>query len=371
MVRVSRMDIKSLTKSDLETWLVEQGEKPYRAGQILKWLYQRGVTSFAEMSDVSLPLRTRLTQTFSIDRLSCVRTTQANDGTQKFLFALADSRYIESVLIPAEDRLTLCISSQVGCAMGCRFCATAQVRPLRDLTDTEIINQIWEVQQTLPAEQQLTNLVFMGMGEALANYDHVVKALQRITSEWGFNFSSRRVTVSTVGLVPQMHRLLQETNVNLTVSLTATTNEVRNSLMPINRRFPLEQLLDTCRTLPLSPRKRVTFAYTMLRGVNDSMEDARRLTRLLHGMRAKVNLIPFNPFPGSQFLPSPRSQINQFPQILLDKGIHATIRESRGQDAQAACGQLAAQLKTEADNKDREQYMAVVVSASPLDQPAR
>jgi 23S rRNA (adenine2503-C2)-methyltransferase len=336
------MDIKSLTKTDLETWLVKHGEKPYRAGQILKWVYQREATTFEEMSDLSLALRAKLAQAFSVNRLTCVRMTQASDSTQKFLFALEDDRHIESVLIPAEDRLTLCVSSQVGCAMGCRFCATAQVRPVRDLTTTEIINQIWEVQQTLLAEQNLTNIVFMGMGEALANYDHVVKALGILTADWGFNFSPRRVTVSTVGLVPQMHRLLAETNVNITVSLTATTNELRNSLMPINRRFPLEQLLAACRTLPMSPRKRVTFAYTMLKDVNDSNEDARRLTRLLHGLRAKVNLIPFNPFPGSPFLPTPRPQIDQFRQILLDKGIHATIRESRGQDAQAACGQLAA-----------------------------
>lgn len=345
------MDIKSLTKSDLETWLAEHGEKPYRAPQILKWVYQRGATTFDEMSDLSLALRTVLAQSFSVDRLPCARMTQANDGTRKFLFALADNRHIESVLIPAEDRLTLCISSQVGCAMGCRFCATAQVRPVRDLTAAEILNQIWEAQQTLSAEQKLTNLVFMGMGEALANYDQVVKALGVITADWGLNFSPRRVTVSTVGLVPQMHRLLAETNVNLTVSLTATTNELRNSLMPINRRFPLEQLLTACRTLPMSPRKRVTFAYTMLKDVNDSSEDARRLTRLLHGLRAKVNLIPFNPFPGSPFLSSPRPQIDQFRQILLDKGIHATIRESRGQDAQAACGQLAAFVALETQSE--------------------
>jgi len=336
------MDLKRLTKTDLEAWLVERGEKSYHAGQILKWVYQRGATSFAEMSDLSVALRTLLAQSFSLDRLACTKTTQAVDGTRKFLFALADGRHIESVLIPTEDRLTLCISSQVGCAMGCRFCATAQMRPVRDLTTAEILSQIWEVQQTLPVGQKLTNLVFMGMGEALANYDHVVNALGVITADWGLNFSPRRVTVSTVGLVPQMHRLLSETNVNLTVSLTATTNELRNSLMPINRRFPLEQLLATCRTLPLSPRKRVTFAYTMLKGVNDNNDDARRLARLLHGMRAKVNLIPFNPFPGAPFLPTPRPQIDQFRQILLDKGIHATIRESRGQDAQAACGQLAA-----------------------------
>jgi 23S rRNA (adenine2503-C2)-methyltransferase len=200
------------------------------------------------------------------------------------------------------------------------------------------------VQKALSSGERLTNLVFMGMGEALANYDQVVKALSIITSEWGFNISPRRVTVSTVGLVPQMKRLLEETNVNLTVSLTATTNHLRDDIMPINRRYPLEQLLDACRALPIAPRKRVTFAYTLLNNVNDSDEDARRLVKLLHGIRAKINLIPFNPFPGAQFTPTPRSRMNYFRQLLLDKGIHATIRESRGQDVQGACGQLAARF---------------------------
>ncbi len=336
------MDIKELTKADLETWMLEHGEKPFHARQVLKWLYQRGATSFAAMTDIATALRTRLAQEFVIQNLECVRTTSAADGTRKFLFALGDGRRIESVRIPMEDRLTLCVSSQVGCAMGCRFCATATVRPVRDLTAGEIVSQVWEVQQTLPPERRLTNLVFMGMGEPLANYEQLVKAIAIITAEWGCNFSPRRVTVSTVGLIPQMKRLLEETSVNLTVSLTATTNTLRDDLMPVNRRFPLEQLLDACRTLPIAPRKRVTFAYTMLKDVNDSEADAKRLTKLLQGFRLKVNLIPFNPFPGSEFEPSPRARIEYFRQALLDKGIMATIRESRGQDAQAACGQLAA-----------------------------
>ncbi|MBI3301939.1 MAG: 23S rRNA (adenine(2503)-C(2))-methyltransferase RlmN [Deltaproteobacteria bacterium] len=335
------MDIKEFTKAELEAWLLEKGEKPFRARQTLKWLYQRGAETFAEMTDLPSTLRTTLTQEFSIDRLTCVHLSPAADGTRKYLFALTDHRQIESVLIPAEDRLTLCLSSQVGCAMGCRFCATAQVRPVRDLTAGEIISQVWEAQRSLSAGERLTNLVFMGMGEPLANYDQLVKALTIATSEWGLNFSPRRVTVSTVGLVPQMRRLLEETNVNLTVSLTATTDRLRDELMPVNKRYPLEQLLDTCRTLPIAPRKRITFAYTMLKGVNDSDDAARRLTRLLHGLRAKVNLIPFNPFPGAPFLSTPRPQIDRFRQFLLDKGVHATVRESRGQDVQAACGQLA------------------------------
>jgi 23S rRNA (adenine2503-C2)-methyltransferase len=355
------MDIKEFTKTDLEAWFVERSEKPYRARQVLKWLYQRGVQTFAEMSDLPNPLRAILTQEFSIVRLSCVHVTPAADGTRKYLFALADQRHIESVLIPADDRRTLCISSQVGCAMGCRFCATAQVRPVRDMTAGEIVSQIWEVQRSLSPEEHLTNLVFMGMGEPLANYDHLVKALTIITSEWGFNFSPRRVTVSTVGLAPQMRCLLEETSVNLTVSLTATTNRIRDELMPINRRYPLEQLLETCRGLPIAPRKRITFAYTMLKGVNDSDEDAKRLTRLLHGLRAKVNLIPFNPFPGTEFLPTPRPQIDRFRQFLLDRGIHATVRESRGQDVQAACGQLAAQNPHPSPLPEREREVPSIL----------
>jgi 23S rRNA (adenine2503-C2)-methyltransferase len=297
------------------------------------------------MTDLPSTLRTLLSQEFSIDRLSCLHLSPASDGTRKFLFALTDHRQIESVLIPAEDRLTLCISSQVGCAMGCRFCATAQVRPVRDLTAGEIVSQVWEAQRALPAGERLTNLVFMGMGEPLANYEQVVKALKIVTAEWGLNFSPRRVTVSTVGLVPQMRRLLEETNVNLTVSLTATTDQLRDDLMPVNRRHPLQHLLDTCRTLPLAPRKRITFAYTMLRGINDSDDDARRLVKLLHGLRSKVNLIPFNPFPGAPFLPTPRPQIERFRQHLLERGVHATVRESRGQEVLAACGQLAGAVR--------------------------
>lgn len=336
------MDIKEFTKAELEAWLLERGERPFHARQALKWIYQKGATSFTEMTDLSASLRALFSQEFSITRLACTHAAQAADGTRKFLFTLTDQRRIESVLIPMEDRLTLCVSSQVGCAMGCRFCATAQVRPVRDLTAGEIMSQIWEVQQHLPPGERLTNLVFMGMGEALANFDHVVKALSIITAEWGCNFSPRRVTVSTVGLVPQMRRLLEETKVNLTISLSATVNQQRDDLMPINRRYPLEQLLETCRSLPVAPRKRLTFAYTMLDQVNDSEEDARRLVRLLHGLRAKVNLIPFNPFPGASFLPTARPRIEHFRQILLDKGVHATIRESRGQDVAGACGQLAA-----------------------------
>ncbi len=336
-------DIKELSRAELERWCLDNGHTAFRARQILRWLYRHGTTSFAGMSDVSVALRERLATVFSIGRLARVRTSAAADGTRKYLFGLADGRRIESVLIPAQGRNTLCISSQFGCAMGCQFCATARMRPVRNLTAGEIVAQVWEVQRGLDADQQLTNVVFMGMGEPLANYDQVVKAIEVLTAEWGLNFSPRRVTVSTVGLVPQMQRLLDETRVNLTVSLSATTDELRARLMPVNSRYPLGQLLDACRSLPARSRRRLTFAYTMLAGVNDGLTDARRLVKLLHGIPAKVNLIPFNAFPGSDFASSPRLHIDRFRQLLLDKGVLATIRESRGQDVLAACGQLATQ----------------------------
>ena len=229
--------------------------------------------------------------------------------------------------------------------MGCQFCATAQVRPVRDLTAGEIVSQIWEVQHRRPQHEAVTNVVFMGMGEPLANYDQVVKAITILTAAWGYQLSPRRITVSTVGLAPQMQRLLHDTQVNLTISLSATTDAVRNTLMPVNRRYPLAIVLEACRSLPIAPRNRLTFAYTLLDGLNDSPADAKRLVSLLHGIRAKVNLIPFNSFPGASFAPSSRERLVRFRQILLDRGIYASIRESRGQDVQAACGQLAAPLE--------------------------
>ena len=339
------MDLKDFTQDELARWLTARGHKSFRAQQILKWVYHHRLTDVRQMSNVSLALREELAQHFGIARLDCRTHTTAADGTEKYLFSLADGRRIESVLIPSEHRRTLCISSQAGCAMGCQFCATARVRPGRDLTAGEIVSQIWEVEYRRPPHQAVTNVVFMGMGEPLANYAQVVKAVTILTAAWGYHLSPRRVTVSTVGLVPQMQRLLHDTKVNLTISLSATTDAVRDTLMPINQRYPLAAVLEACRSFPLAPRNRITFAYTLLNGVNDAEADAKRLVALLHGIRAKVNLIPFNPFPGTAFSASPRNRLLRFRQILLDRGIHASIRESRGQDVQAACGQLAAPLE--------------------------
>ncbi|HJQ84382.1 MAG TPA: 23S rRNA (adenine(2503)-C(2))-methyltransferase RlmN [Candidatus Binatia bacterium] len=342
-------DIQDLSRAELEAWCAAVGEPRYRAAQILAWVHRKSAASFDDMSSLSRALRARLATDFTIGRLAPAVVADAADGTRKLLFRLPGGRpaAIESVLIPqferaegARDRLTLCLSSQAGCAMGCAFCATARMNLVRNLTPAEIVGQV-RAGRELAAPRTVTNLVFMGMGEPLANYEAVRTALEILTAEWGLAISPRRITVSTVGIVPAIGRLIEETRVNLAVSLTATTDAQRERLMPVNRRWPLAKLLDACRALPLPRRKRITFEYVLLAGENDSDADARRLVRLLHGLRSKVNLIPFNPFPGSGFAPSPRERIVRFQTIVRAHGLNATIRESRGQDIQAACGQLA------------------------------
>jgi 23S rRNA (adenine2503-C2)-methyltransferase len=344
-------NIKELSLEELSAWLRAGGEPAYRGRQIHQWIFQKGAESFADMSDLSKSLRALLAASFTIRRPALARLSDSADGTRKFLFALEDGSHIESVLIPAElsDRLTLCISSQVGCGMGCAFCATATLGLKRNLRSFEIVDQVLEARRSLrsgedrdPNHSTITNIVFMGMGEPLHNYDAVVGAIRVLTAESGVGISPRRITVSTVGLVPQMKRLLEDTRVNLAVSLSATTDEVRGRLMPVNRKYPLAALTAACRALPLPRRKRITFEYVMLCGRNDSLEDARRLAALLEGIPSKVNLIPFNPFPDSDFAPTARPAIEAFRELLLRRGVHATVRESRGRDIQAACGQLAA-----------------------------
>jgi len=355
MRRVAGRDIQDLGAAELAAWCEAAGEPRYRATQILAWVHRRGATSFADMSNLSRRVRERLAGAFTLGRLEPTFVADAADGTRKLLFHLPATAEppsrpaaIESVLIPqfdrpegGRDRLTLCISSQAGCGMGCTFCATARLGLIRNLRPSEIVGQV-RAGLALASPRPLTNVVFMGMGEPLANYDHVVTALEILTSEWGYATSPRRITLSTVGLAPAIPRLIEETRVNLAVSLGATTDEQRARLMPVDRRYPLATLLDACRRVPLARRKRITFEYVMLADENDSEADARRLVRLLHGLRAKVNLIPFNPFPGAGFQPSPRPRLTRFQALLRAQGLNATIRESRGLDIQAACGQLAA-----------------------------
>ena len=336
-------NIKDLSPEELESWLAERGESRYRADQIRRWLYQRGAVSFGAMSNLSASLRRDLEGAFTVSRLRTARSDRSADGTVKFLFTLADGFNIESVLIPEAKRLTLCISTQAGCGLGCGFCATALLGLKRNLQASEIVDQILEAGRTLRPGERITHIVLMGMGEPLANYQQTLKAIGIMTdAESGLGFSSRRVTLSTVGLVPQIKKLMDEANVNLAISLHATTDEARSALMPINKKYPLAELVACCRALPIPKRRRITFEYVMLRGVNHSAEDARRLARLLAGIRAKINLIPFNPHPGSRFERPAPGEIKEFQDRLYDYGFQVNVRTPRGDDIHAACGQLQA-----------------------------
>ncbi len=299
------------------------------------------------MTKLSRALRRQLAADFVISRLSPRCVLESRDHTRKLLFERDGGVRFEAVLIPDSPRLTLCVSSQAGCAMGCDFCATARLGLVRQLSLEEIVGQVLAARELLGAGARITNVVFMGMGEPLHNYENVVGAIHVLTAPWGLNMSPRRITVSTVGLLPQMERLIAETRVQLAVSLNSATEELRSRIMPINRKYSLGSLLEACRRLPLPQRRRVTFEYVLLAGWNDSREDADRLARLLRGVRCKVNLIPFNPFPDAKYVrPSPDG-VEAFRARLERARIHATVRASRGADVLAACGQLAGQIPGE------------------------
>jgi len=344
-----RTNILNVSREQLGAWLAERGIAAYRAGQLLKWIFRRQQDRFADMSDISKDLRSLLSQHFRIPRLEVRAIQTAADGTRKYLFGLEDGESIESVLIPERDHFTLCVSIQVGCAQNCRFCLTAKSGLRRNLTRAEILAQIRDIRHELPESEPLSNLVFMGMGEPLANLENLLGALEVITdSDIGLGFAAKRVTVSTAGLVPQMLEFGRRSRASLAVSLNATDNATRSELMPINARYPLEVLLEACRTYPLPPGRRITFEYILIRGVNDTPEDARRLARLLHPIRSKVNLIPFNPHEGCEFERPPEETILAFQDILLRKHFTVIIRQSKGQDISAACGQLRARSSEKA-----------------------
>jgi 23S rRNA (adenine2503-C2)-methyltransferase len=342
----SRPDLREMTLGELEQAVAEAGEPRYRARQIMRWLWTHNALTFDVMRELPARLRQYLAQNFRISRLLLSFTARAADGTRKLLLRLTDGAEIESVIIPADERTTLCISSQAGCAMACRFCATARMGLHRNLAAAEILGQIMTANAQYPNRHCLTNYVFMGMGEPLANYARLSRALTIMTADWGLGISPRRITVSTVGLVPMMERLVRDFPVNLAVSLHATSDDLRNRLAPINHRYPLAELLAACQRLPLNRRSRITFEYVMLHGINDSPRDAQRLLGMLAPVRSKVNLIFFNPFPGAPFQPSSRARVEDFQAILLRGNLTATIRESRGQDIAAACGQLYAENGT-------------------------
>jgi 23S rRNA (adenine2503-C2)-methyltransferase len=333
--------IKNFTLEELEEWVRSLGEKAFRARQLFRHLYARNISSWSQCTDLSRSFRAQLEFGSTIDALTVSRIDEAPDGTRKYLFRLHDGNFIESVLIPDPPRCTLCLSSQVGCALGCKFCLTGSLGFKRNLDTAEIVDQICQAIRDPALGPQINSLVFMGMGEPLANYEQVVRAIRIITDPNGLMFSHRRVTLSTVGLVPQMRRLGLETRVNLAVSLHAADDKLRDDLVPVNRTYPLAELMRACRDYPLPPRKRITFEYILLAGVNDSTKQARELVRILDGVRAKVNLIAFNPHPGSSYHPPGEQTILDFQDVLRKANLTAIIRRSRGNEISAACGQLS------------------------------
>lgn len=348
-------DIKDLSFKEFAAYLAQHKEPGYRGRQIWQWLYRKRATSFTEMTSLSAPLRARLERDFSIGRLKIVRQAESRDGTVKFLFALSDGETIESVLIPETSRLTLCVSTQAGCGFGCAFCATALLGLKRNLRAGEIVDQVLEASRTLSGERRITHVVLMGMGEPLANYAQTVAALEAMTDgNWGIGISPRRITLSSVGLLPQIQKLMEETRVNLAISLHAASDELRGKLMPVNRKYSLSELIQCCRSLPLPRRKRITFEYVLLRGVNDSEADAAQLCRLLAGIRCKVNVIPFNPHPGSRFERPRENEIERFWRVLYEHGVQINIRRARGDDIQAACGQLQGEQGTKDEGGRRK-----------------
>jgi 23S rRNA (adenine2503-C2)-methyltransferase len=357
------MNLLGLPRAELEAFVATRlGAKPFRARQLMKWIYRRGAADFSAMTDLSQDFRSQLDAVARIAVPEIVAEQTSSDGTRKWMLRMDEVQGIETVYIPEPDRGTLCISSQVGCAMDCSFCSTAQQGFNRNLSVAEIVGQVWLARRELTesrtdgpsdaggaptsdARRNITNIVFMGMGEPLANYRNVVPAMRIFLDDLGYDVSRRRVTLSTSGLVPQIYKLAEECNVALAVSLHAPNDELRNDLVPINRKHPIGELLTACwHYLDVQNGRSVTFEYVMLDGVNDKPEHARQLARLLKGRPAKLNLIPFNAFPGTRYRRSPATVILKFRDILNEHGVIATIRRTRGDDIDAACGQLAGRV---------------------------
>jgi 23S rRNA (adenine2503-C2)-methyltransferase len=340
---MEKIDLKSLSKDDVESFIKDAGLPSFRSRQILHWIYGRYAQSLEEITELSKKLREELAERAYISNLTLLNRMTSHDGTEKFLFGLEDGETIESVLIPDEERLTLCISSQVGCAMGCVFCLTGKSGLKRNLGPHEIIDQVISVNRMI-LPRRITNIVLMGMGEPLANFDNVVEALRRMTGV--MVISPRRITLSTAGIVPRIAELGQlGLKVNLAISLNATTDSVRDVIMPINKTYPIKALLDTCRKLPLQQTRKITFEYVMLKDINDSTADAKRLVRLLHGIQSKINLIPFNPYSDCRYERPDDIAVLRFQEILAKAEVTVIIRKSKGRDILAACGQLKARYK--------------------------
>ncbi len=342
-LRPDKIQLKDMTRDQLDAFVKDTlGEKRFRAEQLFNWMYARRAASFEEMSNLPRGLRLKLEDAASLHRIVPRRAYPSPDGTHKLTFTCHDGAVIESVWIPSEDRNTLCVSSQVGCAMGCTFCLTARMGLLRNLSIGEITDQITFARRLFPEEEhgRLTNVVMRGMGEPLHNYDNAVAAMRIMTDDKGLGLSNRKVTVSTSGLVPAIEKLGQDINISLAVSLNATTDELRDEIMPVNKRYPLAVLIKALEDYPLRPRRRITIEYVLLEGLNDGLEDAARMVQMLKRIPCKINLIPWNPHPDSAFKRPSRDRVERFQRYLIDNHYNALIRETRGIEAMAACGQL-------------------------------
>ncbi len=343
-----RIELVGLTRAELKEELERMGEKTFRAGQLWHWIYHQGETDFAAMTTLSKDFRAKLAETHKVTRPATVTEQRSTDGTRKWLFRFKDGKEAETVYIPEEDRGAVCISSQVGCTLSCTFCHTGTMPLVRNLSPAEIVGQFMAARDSCgewpsPKDggRMLSNIVMMGMGEPLFNYENVAKALAIVMDHEGISLSKRRITLSTSGVVPQMHRCGEELGVNLAISLHAVRDDLRDVLVPINKKWPIADLLQACRDYPTANNaRRITFEYVMLKGVNDSDADAHELVRLIRGIPAKINLIPFNPWPGAPYECSSNNRIRAFADIVNDAGYSSPVRTPRGQDIMAACGQL-------------------------------
>lgn len=386
MNTANKTNLFGLDRDALGEFLEAQGEKRFRAQQLMKWIYHEGVTDFDQMTNLGKALRAKLADIAEVSTPSVITSQHSKDGTRKWVLKMDDDNAIETVFIPDGDRATLCISSQVGCTLDCTFCSTAQQGFNRNLSTAEIIGQVWYAkfallkergQDAKQAAQQMsqglqkrtvTNVVLMGMGEPLANYSNVLPAMKLMLDDFGFGLSKRRVTLSTSGIVPKLRQLKEDVDVALAVSLHAPNDQLRDQIVPINRKYPISVLMGACKeyVADKAGRTKITWEYVMLDGVNDSDAHARELARLLADVPSKVNLIPFNPFPETQFKRSPSKRIESFAHVLLKKGISVTRRRTRGEDIDAACGQLAGKVSDKVKRQERMAKHNDVIATSPL-----
>ncbi len=356
----NKANLLDYDRESLEAYFIEIGDKSFRAQQVLKWIYHQGAIDFASMTNLSKTLRAKLEQNTCIAPPKIISEQKSEDGTRKWLLQIDDGNSVETVFIPENDRGTLCISSQVGCPLECKFCSTGQQGFNRNLSTSEIIGQVWAANKTLGYFENdkriITNIVFMGMGEPLLNYDNVLKAINLLTDDLGFGLARRRVTVSTSGIIPEIDRLKEDTNVSLAISLHASNNELRNDIVPINRSYPMRDLLAACKRFTQArDDEPITIEYVMLKDINDGLQDAHDLVKCLRGIPAKVNLIPFNSFPGTNYNCSETKTINAFRDILVKSRLITITRKTRGDDIDAACGQLVGKVTAKAARFQKNQ----------------